>query len=74
MTVNASIPGGSTGEVHVPLHQHLVTDAIVESGKAVFRNGRFVPGAAVGVEGLRVDGRFAIFAVGAGDYSFAASV
>ena len=73
--VNASVPGGSTGLVHVPLHQQLGNSTIIlESGSVVFRDNHFVQEASMGVAGLRTDGRFAIFEVGSGDYSFSALV
>ena len=73
--VNASVPGGSTGLVHVPLHQQLGNSTVIrESGSVVFRDNQFVHGASMGVEGLRTDGRFATFEVGSGDYSFSALV
>ena len=70
--VNATVPGGSTGEVHVPLLS-AVNDTITESGTVVWQAGQFVPGAA-GVTGGGTDGRFAVFHTQSGNYSFQAAV
>lgn len=70
--VNASVPGGSAGEVHVPLLR-AGAGIISESGAVVWRDGQFVPGAAPGVSGGGSDGRFAWFVTRAGNYSFIAS-
>jgi hypothetical protein len=71
--VNATVPGGSTGEVHVPLLS-AANGTITESGAVVWRAGEFVPGAAVGVTGGGSDGRFAWFFTRSGNYSFQAVV
>jgi hypothetical protein len=67
--VNATVPAGSTGEVHVPL-----AATIRESGQLVWRRdgGAVHPGVA-GVSVLGSDGRFVIFATGSGTYSFASA-
>jgi hypothetical protein len=70
--VNATVPGGSTGEVHVPLLSE-VNGTITESGTVVWQAGQFVPGAA-GVTSGGTDGRFAIFKTQSGNYSFQAIV
>jgi len=71
--VNATVPGGSTGEVHVPLLS-TVNGTITESGAVVWQAGQFVPGAAPGVTGGGSDGRFAWFFTRSGNYSFEAAV
>ena len=68
--VNATVPGGSVGEVHVPvLNTYMGT--ITESGVPVWQNGTFFPGAAAGVSPGGVDGRFVWFTTRSGKYSFA---
>ena len=69
--VNATVPGGSTGEVHVPLLS-AVNGTITESGAVVWQAGVFVPGAAAGVTGGGADGRFAWFFTSSGNFSFEA--
>jgi len=64
--VNATVPGGSVGEVHVPL-AHLIT----EGDRPVYRDGKAVQPGVAGVKVVGCDGRFVIFATGAGSYSFA---
>ena len=71
--VNATVPGGSTGEVHVPLLSP-TNGTITESGAVVWRAGEFVPGAAPGVAGGGADGRFAWFFTRSGNFSFQAIV
>ena len=71
VVVNATVPGGSTGEVHVPL---LTNSTITESGTVVWQAGHFVPGAVAGVTGGGSDGRFAWFFTRSGNYSFQAAV
>ena len=71
--VNATVPGGSTGEVHVPLLS-AINGTITESGAVVWKAGKFIPGAAAGVRGGSSDGRFAWFFTQSGNYSFAAAV
>lgn len=68
--VNATVPGGSTGEVHVPLLSP-TNGTITESGVVVWRAGEFIPGAP-GVSGGGSDGRFAWFLTRSGNYSFSA--
>ena len=68
-TVQATVPGGSTGEVHVPL-TNAVTGVITESGTVVWRDGAFVA-SAVGVGFGGSDGRFVWFTTMSGNYSFA---
>ena len=70
---NATVPGGSTGEVHVPLLS-AANGTITESGAVVWRAGVFVPGAAPGVSSGGSDGRFAWFLTASGNYSFQAAV
>ena len=67
--VNATVPSGSTGEVHVPL---LNTDAgtITESGTVVWRDGKALQAAVPGVEFVGTDGRFASFTTGSGQWTF----
>jgi hypothetical protein len=69
--VNATVPGGSTGEVHVPLLS-TCNGTITESGAVVWDAGQFVPGAVAGVTGGGSDGRFAWFFTRSGNYSFQA--
>ena len=69
--VNATVPGGSTGEVHVPLLS-AVNGTITESGTVVWQAGAFVPGAVAGVTGGGSDGRFAWFFTHSGNFSFRA--
>ena len=71
--VNATVPGGSTGEVHVPLLS-AASGTITESGAVVWQAGAFVPGAAAGVTGGGSDGRFAWFFTRSGNFSFQAIV
>ena len=71
--VNATVPGGSTGEIHVPLLSP-VSGTITESGAVVWRAGQFVPGSSLGVSGGGSDGRFAWFITQSGNYSFQAAV
>ncbi len=71
--VNATVPGGSTGEVHVPLLA-AANGTITESGAVVWRAGQFINGAAAGVSGGGSDGRFAWFITQPGNYSFQAAV
>jgi hypothetical protein len=67
--VNATVPSGSMGEVHVPL---LNTDAgtITESGTVVWRDGKALQAAVPGVEFVGTDGRFAFFTTGSGQWTF----
>ena len=71
--VNATVPGGSTGEVHVPLLSP-ANGSITESGAVVWREGQFIPGSSPGVRGGGSDGRFAWFFTQSGNYSFQAAV
>ena len=71
--VNATVPGGSTGEVHVPLLSP-ANGTITESGAVVWRAGQFISGAAPGVSGGGSDGRFAWFFTSSGNFSFQAAV
>jgi hypothetical protein len=69
--VNATVPGGSTGEIHVPLVD-ATKGTITESGIVVWQNGTFVAAAGAGVARGGSDGRFAWFTVHSGYYSFEA--
>ena len=69
VTVNVTVPGASTGEVHVPI-QGATSGTITESGAVVWSKGKGVPGAVDGVKVIGNDGRFAIFRTGSGNYSF----
>lgn len=71
--VNATVPGGSTGEVHVPLLSP-TNGTITESGAVVWQAGAFIPGSSSGVRGGGSDGRFAWFFTQSGNYSFQAAV
>lgn len=71
--VNATVPGGSTGEVHVPLLSP-TNGTITESGAVVWQAGAFIPGSSPGVRGGGSDGRFAWFFTQSGNYSFQAAV
>ena len=74
VTVSAVVPGGSVGEVHVPMPSGTTAGTITESGVVVWKNGAFVTSpAAVGVHPGGEDGRFVWFFVSAGNFSFAAS-
>lgn len=68
-TVNATIPSGSAGEIHVPVRSDR-SGTVTESGIVVWQNGKAV-GSKVGVKLTGGDGRFLIFATGSGNYSFA---
>merc|ERR1712125_291981 len=70
-TVNATVPVGSLGEVHVPVRSPK-SGMISESGVVVWRDGAVV-GAVSGVSYVNNDGRFVVFATGSGNYSFSTS-
>ena len=72
-TVNATVPGGSRGEVHVPI-LNARSGSISESGTVVWRNGKFATKLPVGVRGGGNDGRFVSFETGPGSYSFSSTV
>jgi hypothetical protein len=74
-TVNATIPGGSRGEVHVPI-ANTTAGTIFESGVVVWRDGKFVvpTSAAIGVRPGGADSSFVWFDVSAGVFSFASSI
>lgn len=76
VTVNITVPSGSTGEVHVPLLTTAAapTGTIKESGVTVWQDGRGSTAAPAGVKFVRDDGRFAVFSTAAGAYTFEASV
>jgi hypothetical protein len=65
--VNATVPAGSTGEIHVPI-QPSTSNSILESGQVVWRNGAFVP--AAGVVKAALLGRFVAFETLSGEYNF----
>jgi hypothetical protein len=72
-TINATVPGGSRGQVYVPLLDR-TRGSISESGVAVWREGAFLPTPATGgVKPGGYEGRFVWFGVNSGNYSFAAS-
>ena len=67
VSLEVSLPPGTTGEVHMPL---LWLGATVgESGRALWRAGRAV-GQAEGIAPAGDDGKWAFFKVGSGDYRF----
>ena len=68
-TVNVSVPGGSVGEVHVPILS-AESGLIKESGAAVWKDGAFAEPMPVGIKAVRSDGRFVVFETGAGRSSF----
>ena len=71
-TVNVTVPSTSTGEVHVPVRSPSA-GTIAEAGVVVWRDGKAVPGA-IGVKLRGSDGRFVIFDIAAGNYSFSSAL
>ena len=67
--VNATIPPGSTGEIHVPAPPGAT---ITEGGAVVWRGGAFVRGRS-GLSGASVQGSFVAFETLSGSYSFVSS-
>ena len=67
--VNATIPPGSTGEIHVPAAPGAT---ITEGGAVVWRGGAFVRGQS-GLSGASVQGAFVAFETLSGSYSFVSS-
>ena len=71
--VRVSVPGGSHGEIHVPLVSP-ASGTIYESGKLVWSAGRYAPAGAVhGVTPGSNDGRFVSFVTAPGNYKFTVS-
>ena len=72
-TVNVTVPGGSRGEVHVPIiSAH--SGSILESGAVVWSDGKFATKMPMGVAGGSNDGRFVSFKTTSGSYSFVSAV
>jgi len=67
--VTATIPPGSTGEIHVPAPPGAT---ITEGGAVVWRGGAFVRGRS-GLSGASVQGAFVAFETLSGSYSFVSS-
>jgi alpha-L-rhamnosidase len=62
------IPVNSKGEVYVPT-MGLKNPVIEESGRIVWKNGRFIEGIP-GVESGRIENNYVVFNVGSGSYTF----
>ena len=67
--VNATVPIGSTGEIHVPIQS--TQSYISESGVAVWHSGTFTRTTGVTKGALR--GRFIVFETLSGQYQFVSS-
>ena len=70
-SLNASLPANVAGTVSVPV-AGLANVVVTEGGAPVWRGGAFVPGRA-GLYGAALDGAYVTFAVGSGQYAFAAA-
>lgn len=73
VTVNVSVPGGSIGEVHVPVRNGGLQGTITESGVTVWQDDRATATAPPGVRFMYNDGRFVIFETVAGNFSFSSA-
>jgi hypothetical protein len=71
VALNASLPANVAGTISVPV-AGLANAVVTEGGVAVWRGGAFVPGPA-GLYGAALDGAYVTFAVGSGQYAFAAA-
>ena len=73
-TVNITVPGGSHGEVHVPI-MSADSGTITQSGRVVWSKGKAASSLPRGLSFMANDGRrFAMFATGAGSWSFVSAV
>ena len=73
-TVNITVPGGSHGEVHVPI-MSADSGTITQSGRVVWSKGQAASSLPRGLSFMANDGRrFAMFATGAGSWSFVSAV
>ena len=68
--VNTTVPGGSSGEVHVPVRNGGTSGTITESGQVVWMDGSFTTPMPDGLTAIENDGRFVIFGTDSGSYEF----